>query len=89
MWLPPLPPFVNVDSMQIIKTSASQQKTEQTRQQQVNHQHIPIKACQKYSSHGPGINIDKGGGEGGGKPRGSHHSVETKESVPIIMKMVV
>ena len=66
-------PLVNVDSMQIIKTSASQQKTEQTRQQQVNHQHIPIKACQKYSSHGPGINIDKGG-EGGGR---SHEAATT------------
>ena len=38
---PPLPPFVNVDSMQIIKTSASQQKTEQTRQQQLSYQRIP------------------------------------------------
>ena len=52
------------DSTQNIKSSAWQQTTEQSGQQQVNHQHIPSKACQRYSSHGPGINIDKGG-EGG------------------------
>ena len=58
-------PPVNVNTMKNIKTSASPQTAEQTRWQlPLTAPTHSVKACQRYSTRGPGINMDKMGGGG-------------------------
>ena len=56
-------PPVNVNTMKNIKTAASPQTAEQTRWQlPLTAPTHSVKACQRYSTRGPGINMDKMGG---------------------------